>query len=388
MPELRKSPGMRERAPGIWELTVEAGRDAVTGKRRRVSRNFHGNLREAKKARASLLAEVSKGRHLGTRATVDELFHEWIRELERKGRSANTVRNYQKAYRVSIAPSLGPIPVSNVTTKMLTDLYGAHQDRGLKPASVRQIHATISSMMTQACRWGWRDSNPAQWAEPPPIRVRSPEVPTPSEAALLIDAAAKSRRPEYANLILVALTTGMRRGELCALRFDDIDLDRELIVVARSLVDLSHRPIEEGPTKNRRLRRLAVDPATLGAIEKQRQLVEERAAATSTHPVDNAFVFSDAADGSEPWRPMMVTRYFGRLARRHGLERLSFHSLRRFIDTYGPDLGFAPVQVAMRVGHDPAVAARFYTGSVADADRRLASAIASLLPAHGPLVDG
>ena len=76
---------------------------------------------------------------------------------------------------------------------------------------------------------------------------------------------------------------------------------------------------------------------------------------------------------------MMVTRYFGRLRSRLGLDHLSFKSLRRFMDTYGQDLGFAPTQVAMRAGHDPAVAGRFHTGNVAEADRQLAEAVSGLL---------
>ena len=61
MPEPRKTPGMRERSPGVWELIVEAGRDPVTGRSRQISRTFHGTLRDAKKARAKLLVDVALG---------------------------------------------------------------------------------------------------------------------------------------------------------------------------------------------------------------------------------------------------------------------------------------------------------------------------------------
>ena len=143
--ELRKAAGMRERSPGVWQLILEAGGDPVTGKRRQISRTFHGNLRDAKKARAELLTEVGRGRHAGTRTTVDDLFHEWIKELERKGRSPNTIHNYAKVYRHDIAATLGTVPVSKVTTKMLTDLYGAHQRRGVKPPiQYRQLLANVA----------------------------------------------------------------------------------------------------------------------------------------------------------------------------------------------------------------------------------------------------
>ena len=104
---LRTAPGMRERSPGAWELIVEAGRDPVTGKRRQASRTFNGTLTEAKKARAALITEVSKGRHTGTKATINDLFDDWIVELQRKGRSPNTVHGYEKIYNHNIEPTLG-----------------------------------------------------------------------------------------------------------------------------------------------------------------------------------------------------------------------------------------------------------------------------------------
>ncbi len=211
---------MRERAPGVWELIVEAGRDPVTGKRRQASRTFRGNLRDAKKARAALLVDVGKGRHTGSRATLNDLFGEWIIELRRKGRSPNTVHGYELVYERNIKPTLGAMLVTKVTTKTLTDLYltdlyGAHQKRGLAARSVYQVHACLSSMLTQACRWGWRDSNPAQWADPTSIPNTEPTVPTPEEVRVLIDEAERSKRPEMARAILVAAPPGFA-GRSCA----------------------------------------------------------------------------------------------------------------------------------------------------------------------------
>jgi integrase len=376
----RKTPGMRERSPGVWELIVESGRDPVTGKRRQVSRIFRGGYAAAKKARAELLVDAAKGRHTGTRATVNNLFDDWVIELRRKGRSPNTVHGYEQVYRRNIAPMLGSVPVTKVTTKMLTDLYGAHQQRGLAPRSVYQVHACVSSMMTQACRWGWRDSNPAQWAEPPSIPNDEPVVPTPDEVTRLLRAAEDSRRPEMARAIFVSATTGLRRAELCALRRDrDLDADRRRLRISTSISVLPGQPVQEVPTKNRRIRSISVDALTLSMLQSQVALLEQRAALAGCALVEDPYLFTDSADGSRPWKPNAITQYFRRLRERVGLDHLNFHSLRKFMETYGQDLGFSPAQVAMRAGHDPSVAARHYTGSVEETDRALAEAVAGLL---------
>jgi integrase len=377
---------MRERSPGVWELVVEAGRDPVTGKRRQASRVFRGNLRDAKQARAALLVEVSKGRHTGSRATLDDLFAEWIIELRRKGRSPNTVHGYELVYRRNIQPTLGTMQVTKVTTKTLTDLYGAHQKRGLAARSVYQVHACLSSMFTQACRWGWRDSNPAQWAEPPSIPNTEPTVPTPDEVRALIDEAERGKRPEMARAILVAATTGLRRAELCALRRDrDLDLERGLLRVTASVVKLPCAPMGEIPTKNRRTRLLALDELTAAMLRAQLAEVEERAALVRVDLVDDPYVFTDSPDGSEPWKPDTISQYFGRMRKRVGLDHLDFHDLRKFMETYGQEMGYSVTQVAMRAGHDPSIAAKHYSGRVSETDRALAKAVASLIAPRAEL---
>ena len=350
----------------------------MTGRRKQVSRTVHGGLREAKAARVALLHEVQQGRHDGTSATLDELCVEWLLELERKDRSPRTVREYERRYEHDIKPTLGNVKVSKLSTKMLTHLYRAHQQRGLSAGSIRKIHATISSMMSQACRWGWRDNNPAEWAEPPPLGDDLPIVPGPADVLRLIDGAMASKRPVYAKVIFFAATTGARRGEVCGIRRSSIVVDRKLVVIDRNIIRSDGELIAR-PTKNRKRRAVALDERTLQTLIDQIAAIEERAEAYGVDLVDDPYLFTDALDGSQPWDPDMLSQYFTRLRGRLGLEHLTFKTLRRFMDTYGQELGFPLVQVAARAGHDPAVAARHYTGRVSETDRALASAIAELL---------
>ena len=216
--------------------------------------------------RAELMVEVGTGRHSGSRATLDDLCGEWIIELRRKGRSPNTISGYEQLYRRNSQPTLGGKQVTKLTVKTLTDLYGAHQDRGLAPRTVYQTHACLSSMLTQACRWGWR------WDR-------------------------------------------------------DVDLEQRVMKVSASVTKLRGRPIEEIPTKIRRERTLAIDD------------------------------FTDAADGSVPWKPDAVSKYFMRLRPRIGLDHLDVHDVRKFMATCGQEMACSVTQVAMRAGHDRSIAA-------------------------------
>jgi hypothetical protein len=94
-----------------------AGRDPVTGKRRHASRVFRGNLRGAKKTRAVLLVEVSKGRHTGSQAALDDPVRRVDHRAAPEGRPPNTVHGYELVYKRNIQPTLGTIQITKVTTK-------------------------------------------------------------------------------------------------------------------------------------------------------------------------------------------------------------------------------------------------------------------------------
>ncbi|MCP5034735.1 MAG: hypothetical protein GY939_23260, partial [Actinomycetia bacterium] len=165
-------------------------------------------------------------------------------------------------------------------------------------------------------------------------------VPTPDQVRLLIEAAQESRRPEYARCFIITSTTGVRRGEVVGLRFSDLD-DHGVLTIRTGITQLRGRPMIEGTTKNRRLRSLAVGPKTLGLIQAQRTMMSERAAECDVELAGDAFIFSDAIDGSAPWKPDAVTQYIGRLQTRANAPTEIKFRLRKFMETCGHDLGFS-----------------------------------------------
>ncbi len=323
---------------------------------------------------------MSSGRHSGTGALLDDLFEAWIVELRRKGRSPNTIDGYQRVYDRNIRPTLGIKPVTKVTTMTLTDLYGAHQVRGLAPRSVYQVHACRSSMFTQACRWAWRDSNPVQWAEPPSLPNVTPVVPTPEEVRALITAAELSRRPEYARAILLADDHRCAPSGAVRVAAWTRSRPRARPAARDGIGGAAEARADPGdPDEEPARRTIAVDELTVMIIRAQLAHTEEHAAFAGVALDSDAYLFSDAADGTVPWKPDSVSQFFGRLRDRARLAHLSFHQLRKFMETYGQEMGYSVTEVALRAGHNPSVAARHYSGKVAETDHELARAIASLL---------
>jgi hypothetical protein len=108
-------------------------------------------------------------------------------------------------------------------------------------------------------------------------------------------------------------------------------------------------------------------------------MAHKRAALAGVRLVDDHYLFSDEPDCSVPWKPDSVSQYFGRLRDRAGIEHLSLHSLRKFMETYGQEWATRSRKSPLRAGRNPSVAARYYSGKVAETDRALAEAVASLL---------
>ena len=171
---------MRERRPGVWELIVQLPRDVASGRTRQTSRTVHGTKREAQRALAALVAEVSSGKVSSNSETLAQLLTRWLDHVGEQ-LSPTTAREYRRLVATLIEPALGSLTLRRVTTHRLDVFYsGLVRDRGLSPSSVRQVHAVLRGALGQAVRWGWIPTNPAATASPPKRRPR--EITPPAMA--------------------------------------------------------------------------------------------------------------------------------------------------------------------------------------------------------------
>lgn len=149
-----------------------------------------------------------------------------------------------------------------------------HVCRPMAASTVRQIHSIISGTLSAATRWDWISSNPARVAQRPKSKAPEPNPPSASEAARLL-AAAFEMDEDWGTLVWLVMTTGIRRGEVCALRWRDIALDAEIVEIRRNYV--LHRGVgAEKDTKTHQMRRIALDSETIGLLREQQNRVAPR----------------------------------------------------------------------------------------------------------------
>jgi integrase len=364
---------LQELGDGHWRLRVFAGREA--GKVRQVSRNFKGTKRQAESALAKLVADVERQQvAIGHVGTLAELIERWLDDIA-PHRSAYTIREYRRIITNTIRPALGGLRLDKLSGRHLDDFYRKLHQGGLSSSSVHQHHSVIHASLARAVKWGLLPSNPADRATPPRPARSTASAPAVAAVQLLVVEAEKTD-PVLAIAIALAAITGARRGELCGLRWSDVDWSRRTLTIARSLTVVD-KQVTEGPTKTHQRRDIAVDEA-LGAFLARRRAEQERyAEAVGVALLDDPFILSRSADGSEPCLPDGLTHKYQRLAARLGLST-HFHELRHFAATTAIAGGADVRTVAGRLGHaDPSVTLRVYAHALEARDRELAGMLGS-----------
>ena len=356
----RRTRGEIETLPsGSLRVRVYAGIDPVSKKRHYLVETIPAGPRaakEAEKARTRLLAEVDERRNPRTRATVSHLLDRWLAVAELE---PTTLAGYLTKIETHIRPVLGELPVGRLDAETLESFYAElrrcrvrcdrrpfmehrvvgehectarcrpHVCKPLAPASVRGVHAIIGASLTRAVRWRWIAVNPARQAAPPALTAPNPRPPSADEAARIVNEAWTD--PDWGMLVWLAMVTGARRGELCALAWDRLNFATGVLTIRTSIAQQG-RDTWEKDTKTHQQRRITLDRQTLGLLRAYRQRCVDRAALVDLELAADARMFSAAPDGSTWLKPDTVGQRYERMCRRLGWD-MNLHQLRHYSAT-------------------------------------------------------
>jgi integrase len=393
---------MSERPPGsgVWRLRVYLGRDPLTGQPVQRQETFRGNETAARKALAALVTKAEKGKFDRSNATVGQLLDRWLEHIT-PIRRPSTIAGYRAKIDHAIRPALGDVRLAKLTAAELDRCYRAWQAKGLAPATVRQYHAILSAALHQAEKWDYIDRSPTRRASPPAPRGAVMKVPTPEQLTELV-AAAEESEPVLATAIALAALTGMRRGELCALRWSDVDLEGGTVAVERGITVIEGET-HIGPTKTHQARRVALDDVGTAVLCRRWAFMKELADRAESPLVADPYVLSYNAKGGRPVNPDTVSHRFAGLCagmRRAAAKRrkvkvddlpadqqwpFRFHDLRHFSVTTLIAAGVDVRTVAERHGHAQAtMTLNRYAHALPERDREAAGVLGRALDIPPP----
>jgi integrase len=353
----------QDKATGLWSFVVDAGPDPKTGNRRQARRKGfptkHAAQEELDKLRRSVTTQTFVA---PAKQTLGEYLDEWVRGLSNQVRPS-TADGYRRVL-LYVPATLRSKRLDRVTAADLDGLYGdllasgmRQREGGLSGRTVRYLHTILRKALGDAVdrELLWR--NVATKAKPPRAKyTQPPEVSwwTPPELRTFLDATSSE---SLGPLFRLTAMTGMRRGEVCGLRWSDVDLDkgrlevRQQLTVVRTPGDPNGGLQFSDRTKTDRGRRsIDLDAGTVVVLKtQQRRQKEHRLAIGAGWRNERGLVFTEP-DGS-CLDPESVAKVFDRRVARHGLRRIRFHDLRHTHCAHLIAAGEQPLLVSKRLGH-------------------------------------
>ncbi len=343
-----------ERPPGSKHYTIVLqlglGSD---GKRKQRWIACPGNKHQAEQMRAELMHEQANGTLVApNKITVGQYLAQWLKSVQ-GNLSPRTVEGYTTIIN-RIIPSLGAIPLTALRPDTLQKYYTdcletgrMNKQGGLNPLTVRHHHTLLHRALKNAMEWGLIMRNPADAAHPPPSAPPEIHIMSEDEIQTFLEAA---KQTPYYDLYFTVLYTGLRRSEVLALRWSDIDLLGCQLSVSRSIHRLRDGSyIFRQPKSAKGKRMVALSPSATHVLRQHREKMTAERLLSGIPLKDGDLVFAKS-DGS-PIRPNTVTRAWPMLAVRAGLKPIRLHDARHTHASLMLKQGIHPKIVQERLGH-------------------------------------
>jgi integrase len=328
-----------------WTAIVDLPADPTTGKRRQ-KRVTARTKKEVELEVAKLIGKAQTGFTDAGKVTVGEFLDNWLASVGPSLRPS-TVRRYRDVVRLHITSQIGSLRLSRLTPSDVQCLYANRLEGGLSSTSLHHVHAILHRALDQGVKWGLLARNVTDAVDPPRRQSPAMQVWSATDAARVL---ATANGDALEALWHLALTTGMRRGELLGLRWSDIDLNAGTLSVRRTLSRGSTSRLENGEPKTVAGRRRVALPAS--SVERlRRRAIKQKELWLAVGPGygDRDLVFA-TVNGTHI-HPNTLSRAYRKLIERAGVPRIRFHDLRHTSATLLLANGEHPKVVQERLGH-------------------------------------
>jgi integrase len=342
---------IRERSPGHWAIIIDIP-DPLTGKRRRKWHSFKGTKRQAQIESARLISAVQGGSYLEpTKTTLAAFLARWLDHVKSQV-SPKSHERYSGIVNQNIVPAIGSVAVTKLKPAQISAAYSnalasGRRDGtgGLSPRTVGHMHRVLKQALGQAVRWELLTRNPADAVDPPMVDWAPMQTYDLPQTAELIDAVRGT--PMFIPALLAVLC-GLRRGEICALRWRNVDLITGQLSVVESLEQTKAGLRFKSP-KSGKGRTVALSATMIDALQSHR-LDRAQDMLKLGAPLSADDLVLAHADGSV-FQPIYVSQHWARTIRKTRLAHLRFHDLRHAHATHLLANGVHPKVASERLGH-------------------------------------
>jgi integrase len=320
--------------------------ETPTGKKRKT---VYGKTRE--EAHEKLIDALSNRNHGlvfdADNMKIGEYLERWLADSVRDTVRPTTFERYEQIVRLHICPVLGNTKLKNLTPAYLRGLYREKLDAGLSPRTVKYVHVTLHKALKQAVMDGLIPRNATDAVKPPQVRREEMRPLAPEQVKILLEAA---RGDRLEALYVLAVTTGLRQGELLGLKWEDVDLEDGTLQVRRTLATTKGGPQLTSPKTKGSCRTVRLTQSTVNALRShlERQLGEIDRAGSLWR--ENGLIF--ASETGDPLaRRNVTTHRFKPLLKRAELPQIRFHDLRHTCATLLLGRNVNPKIVSEMLGH-------------------------------------
>lgn len=348
---------LRERGKGNWWAVLDIGRDPETGRRRQKWHKLAATgKRQAQQELSKLLADLAGGTYVEPgKLTLGEYLERWLQDYAKVNTSAQTAQRYEVIVRHHLIPALRTIRLDQLRPAHIQHYYaealqsGRKDGRGsaLSARTVTHHHRVLHEALEHAVQWQMIAKNPADSVKPPRPVDREMKTLTAPEVDALLQAVEGTRLQVP---VLLAVATGMRRGELLALRWQDVDLDNARISVRRSMERTKTNGISFKTPKSAKGNRVVTLPSVVVQALRRHLAEQTRLKAQLGIEHSESDLVSARPDG-QPLSPDNLSREFTATLRKHGLPEVRLHDLRHTHATLLLQGGINPKVISERLGH-------------------------------------
>jgi integrase len=329
----------------VGSITLENGKRKV----------FYGKTqKEVQDKVNNALYEQQRGTLLITsQQTVEHFLTDWLENTHKRRIRPRTYERYQEAIKLHIIPALGRYQLQKLTPQQVQAFYAKEEKNGLAPATIIYYHSVLHNALDMAVKWGFINRNVCDVVSPPRKKRFEIQSLTTEQVQKLLSVL---RGHKWEALFTMAIVTGLRRGEILALKWQDINFESCTLQVRRILSRVptntpgrEHVYVEAEPKTQKSRRNVVIAPIAIAALEKHKALQAEARKQAGKDWLENDYVFCTSCGNH--LGPNYVVDVLKRLLKQAGLPSIRFHDLRHSAASLLLSLGTHPKVVQELLGH-------------------------------------